>query len=423
MFQAVPGSRTLRRTTGALGAVALLALGAAPAVADDSTPELVLGEIAPVTGLKPGSAFDVPVSFTNTGTEALGKVWLSYSLTQGLSHTELPSNCARYEVGSFDEAPSHSSAVCEFDQTVEPGIVYAPEKSMQFKALGKAYTDELRAVVSVDDPAPTEGVDEGPVPGTGPAVKLVEQPDATPAAPGSGEHDGWDAADVPVNAVNTADFQVSGAELKGKVGETLAFEVKFTNAGPAWVRRESGTGATKVIVKMPAGTTVTKAHGFCDKIAARTYECGTSQAWVDPGDGQTYTFKLRIDKAVAGAEGSVKLAGEPRPFDENTANDTAAIVLDVAGSGGGSTGGGGTANGGGSTGGGGSTATPSSDPTDGGGATSSTGGSTTGGSSTLDGDLASTGSSSTLPLAGAAAAAVAVGTGAVLVVRRRKARA
>ncbi|MDQ0597418.1 LPXTG-motif cell wall-anchored protein [Streptomyces canus] len=422
MFQAVPGSRTLRQTTGALGAVALLALGATPAVADDPTPELVLGEIAPVTGLKPGSAFDVPVSFTNTGTEALGKVWLSYSLTQGLSHTELPSNCARYEVGSFDEAPSYSYAVCEFDQTVEPGIVYAPERSQEFKALGKAYTDELRAVVSADDPAPTEGVDEGPVPGTGPAVKLVEQPDATPAAPGSGEHEGWDAADVPVNAVNTADFQVSGAKLKGKVGETLSFEVKFTNAGPAWVRRESGTGATKVVVKMPAGTTVTKAHGFCDKTAARTYECGTSQAWVDPGDGQTYTFKLRIDKAVAGAEGSVKLAGEPRPFDENTANDTAAILLDVAGSGGGSTSGGGTANGGGSTGGGGSTATPSADPTDGGGSTSATGGSTTGGSSTLDGDLASTGSSSTLPLAGAAAAAVAAGTGAVLVVRRRKAR-
>lgn len=423
MFQAAPGSRTLRRTTGTLGAVALIALGAAPAVAADPQPGLVLGEIAPVQGLKPGGTFDVAASFTNTGTEALGKVWLSYSLTQGLSHMELPSNCLRYEVGSFDEAPSSSAAVCEFDQTVAPGVVYAPEKPPVFDALDEAYIDELRVVVAAYDPAPTDGASE-PVRGTGPALKLVEQPDATPAGTGSAEHEDWDATVVPVNTVNTADFRVTGAELQGEVGETVPFAVKFTNAGPAWVRRESGTPATEVVIKVPAGTTVTKAHGFCDKIATRTYECGTSQAWVDAGGGEIYDFKLRIDKAVTGAKGSVTLAGAPRPFDGNTANDTADILLDIA-DGGGSTGGGGTAGSTGSTGGG-STSSGGSTTT-GGGSTSSTGGSAatgtsgTSGSSTVDGDLASTGSGSALPLVGAAAAAVVAGTGAVVAVRRRRA--
>ncbi|PWI14028.1 hypothetical protein DI272_07575 [Streptomyces sp. Act143] len=138
MLPAAPGTRTLRQATGALGtlgAVALMALGAAPAVAagpaptptPSSTPELVLGEMAPtVDGLRPGGTYDVPVSFTNTGAQALDKVYLEYSVTHGLSHTELPSNCVRFDVGSYDELPDKSYAICEFDQTIEPGVVYAP---------------------------------------------------------------------------------------------------------------------------------------------------------------------------------------------------------------------------------------------------------------------------------------------------------
>ena len=59
------GSRVLRQTAGAVGAVALLALGAAPAGAADPGPGLVLGKIAPIDGVKPGSEFQVPASFTN----------------------------------------------------------------------------------------------------------------------------------------------------------------------------------------------------------------------------------------------------------------------------------------------------------------------------------------------------------------------
>ena len=47
----------------------------------------------------------------------------------------------------------------------------------------------------------------------------------------------------------------------------------------------------------------------------------------------TYSFKLKIDKAVAGAKGSVALNAESRPYDVNKANDKADILLDVEGSG------------------------------------------------------------------------------------------
>lgn len=422
MLLSSSGSRPLRQTAGAVGAIALIALGAAPAVAaDDPAAAVTLGKIAPIDGAKPGSSVDVPVTFANTGTAAADKVWLSYTVTRGLSHTELPSNCLRYEIPSYDEAPSRSEAVCEFDQTVEPGTVYAPEKALTLNVLDHALYDRLRVVVETTEPGVDENASE-PVRGTAPAVELAEQPDATPGTPGA-DHPEWDDAEVQVTADNTADFKVTGDRLKGAVGDTVDLKVNFTNAGPAWVLRDGGTPVTKVRIKMPAGTTVTKGHGYCDKVATGIYECGTSQSWEDEGKGENYTFKLRIDKAVPGAKGSVALAGEPRPFDKNTADDTAAITLDATG-GGGSTGGSGSDGGSDSTGGSGSGSGNGSTHGSTGGGASTGGDSTTGGgsgSTTPDGDLASTGSSATLPIAGASAAAVAAGTAAVVVARRRRA--
>ncbi|MBE8474534.1 hypothetical protein [Streptomyces justiciae] len=425
MRHAAPGTRTLRQATGALGAVALMALGAAPAVAADPapTPHLVLGEMAPrVDGLKPGGTYDVPVSFTNTGTAALDKVYLQYSVTRGLSHTELPSNCIRYDVGSYDELPEKSYAICEFDQPVEPGVVYAPEKALTLNVLDYALHDELRVVVDADGSLP--GDENGvPVPGTGPAVKLVEKPDATPAEPGSGEHEGWDDANVSVNAENTADLQLSAGKLSGKVGDTVSLEVKLTNAGPGWVLGELDNSVTKVRVTIPAGTTVTKAAP-CTKVGAGVYECGTAQRWLKENAVERRTFKLRIDKAVTGAKASAKLTGQARPYDKNPENDSLEIPLDVTGGSSGNGGGSAGTDGGSSssTGGDSGTSTSGGSGSDGGsttsGGSSATG--TSGSSTTANGDLASTGSGAALPLAGAAAAAVAVGAGAVLVVRRRR---
>jgi hypothetical protein len=397
----------LRRAAGVIGAGALFALGAAPgAVADDSGTGLVLGKIAPISGVKPGSTFEAPVTFTNTGAEALEKVWLSYSVTKGLSHTDMPSNCERWDVISYDEMLARSSVICEFDQAVEPGAVYAPEKPLVLKALDRALYDDLFVMVANRSIGSDENA-SGPVRGTGPAVKLVEQP-AGSAATGSGSSSpDWDSASVRVNAVNTADFQVAGAELKGRVGATIDAQVQFTNAGPAWVLGELGSSVTRVLIKVPSGTTVVKGLTSCKKPAAGTYDCGTGQSWLDEGQVQTYPFRLKINKAVPGAMGSVALSAVSRPYDVNKANDKADILLDVQGSG--STGGSSSTGGSGSTGGRGTT---------GGSGTTGSSGST----SSTSGNLADTGSGSALPLAGAAAAAVAAGAGTLLLVRRRAAR-
>ncbi|MFD5516570.1 hypothetical protein [Streptomyces sp. NPDC127066] len=403
----------------AIGVVCLIPLAAAPASADGSPTGLALAPLASIDGVKPGGGFQLPGTFANKGATDLDKVYLSYTVTRGLAPRELPSNCTRYEITDYDENPSHSTAVCEFDQTVKAGSVYAPEKTLKLDVLDHALYEALHMAVATYDSGGEDGTEET-VRGTGPAVKLTELPSTTPVRAGDVDHPDRDWASVPVTADNTADLQATGARLKGRVGDTVALDIGFTDAGPAWVRSDLGNPVAKILVKMPAGTTVTKASGACSKVAAGSYTCGSTNYWITEKGAVTCSFRLRIDKAVAGTEGSVTLGGEERPYDRNKKNDSAAILLDVAGAGG-STGGSGST-GGGSTGGSDSTSTTGGSGTASTGGSGSTGGSATTGSSATGGDLASTGSGSALPLAGAGAAALAAGAGAVLAVRRRAAR-
>ncbi|MFD8689827.1 hypothetical protein [Streptomyces sp. NPDC059651] len=432
MAHASPRRRALRRTASAVGVVALIALGATPAGAADPDTGLVMGKIGPIDGVKPGSELDLPGSFTNAGTAALDKVWMAWSISFGLGYSHpTPSNCSTYSDGGADEAPQSNFLICEFDQTVNPGVVYAPE-GLKLMIDDSALNDELFARVSK---SPIEMPEGGGIPGTGPAIKLVERPDGTPAAPGSTEPA---TAQTKVTAKSTADFQVTGAHLKGKVGDTVPLKVKYANAGPGWVAGEPYESVTNVHIKMPAGTTVTGTHS-CREEGQGAYVCGTDSSFTRPNTEHTYTFNLKINKAVPGAKGSVALENKPRPFDPVKSNDTADILLDVEGAG--TTGGSGSTSGSGGSGtsgsgstsgsgGSGSAASGSSGSTSGsastsGSGTAASGGSSatgTSGSSATGGDLAETGSGSTLPLAGAAAGAVLLGAGGVLLARRRAAQ-
>ncbi|KUL67778.1 MULTISPECIES: hypothetical protein [unclassified Streptomyces] len=387
-----------RRASGAvvaaLGAAGLIVLSVAPAaLGDEAVPDLVLGGVEPVHGLRPGSTFDVPATVTNKGTVTAGKAWVSYSVTRGLDLVDVPSNCRVQHVRSYDEMPEYWTATCAYDQPVEPGAVLTPEKPLRVKALDRAYNDRLRLRVGYGDAPSDDENGEPSVPGTAPAVKLVEGP-----AGGAGS-----AAYVyvPVTTVNTADYQVTGAALSGRVGDTVTMKVGFANAGPAWLLEEGGVPGVHVLIKLPAGTSVVKRDYYChDK--GGTYNCPAHLGMNMREDARMeYTFKLRIDKRIAGAKGSIALSPENRSFDPDKANDKADITLDVTGGGSaGSTGG----SSGGSTGG------------------SAGGSSSTGGAgATNGGELADTGSS-TLPTTGVAAAAVAAGAGVLLVARRGRGR-
>uniref|UniRef100_A0AAU3HPA1 Gram-positive cocci surface proteins LPxTG domain-containing protein n=1 Tax=Streptomyces sp. NBC_01393 TaxID=2903851 RepID=A0AAU3HPA1_9ACTN len=407
--------RASRAAVAAFGAAGLIALVTAPAAfADVTAPGLVIGGVEPIKGVKPGSTFDLPVTVANKDTEAAEKVWVSYSVTRGLDFVDVPSNCRVQHIRSYDEMPENWTATCAFEQAVEPGVVYTPEKPLRVKALDRAYHDRLRVRVGLGG-APMEDENGDPsVAGTAPAVKLVEQP--------AGGEGSAERVEVSVTSVNTADYQVTGAALRGRVGDTVTMKVKFANAGPAWVLEgEEGERGVQVMITLPAGTSVVKRDYYCHAEGG-TYRCPAHVGLHMAEDAQmVYTFKLKIDKRVAGAKGSIALTTGPRPFDLNKANDKADITLDVTG--GGSTGStGGSTNGSSGSAGGssssGSTGSSTSGSGGSGGGSSSTGGD---GTTSNGGNLAETGSS-TLPVMGTAAAAVATGAGTLLIVRRRRAR-
>ncbi|MFJ9542677.1 hypothetical protein ACIRPX_36255 [Streptomyces sp. NPDC101225] len=383
-----------RAAVAALGAAGLIALATAPAAfAEETAPELVVGGVEPIDGVKPGDVFDVPATVANKGASAVEKVWVSYSVTRGLDFAEVPSNCQVQHVRPYDEMPERRTAVCAFDQAVEPGVVYTPDRPLRVTALDRSLNEELRLRVGDVDP----GADDNgtpPVAGTAPAMRLVE---AQSGGEGSAR-----VVDVPVTSVNTADYQVTGAALKGSVGDTVTMKVTFTNAGPAWVMPRKGDRVVSVRVTPPAGTSVVKRAPFC-RARGKAYVCGMRS--LNEGSQETYTFELKIDKRVADAKGSVALSTEPRPFDPDKTNDQADITLDVIG-------GGPTGSAGSSTGGSGGSAGSGS------GGTSSTGDD---GTTTHGGTLADTGSP-TLPVATTAAAAVATGAGMLVVTRRRRAQ-
>ncbi|AWL86018.1 peptidase [Streptomyces griseus] len=413
-------SRTLRGGTAAVAAAALVALGAVPALAADPEPDLGVGTIAPVKGLQPGSSFSAPLTFLNKGTAEVPGVWVTYAVSPGLKADETYKNCTYYTIGSYDEMPASNVASCKIEQPLKPGVVYGTAKPVSLKALDSAFRDDLRATVGVDEPSPGDGGATDPVPGTGDPLTLVEKGPATDA---DRKNHPEAYAETDVTAANTADFALTGDEQKGEVGKKVTATVKFANKGPARVQGTLGESVTTVDIRIPTGTSVVKPHGFCDAVTKTHYRCGTSQSWVDVNGGESYPFVLRIDKAVGRTTGDVSFTGQERPFDRNAENDTAQIVIDTgkdegtAGSSGSS----------GSTGGtGGSSDTGGSGST---GSTGSTGGSGGSGDTTGDatpqtgdgGNLAATGSDSTLPLAGMAAATVAAGAGIVWAVRRRSA--
>ncbi|MFF5724578.1 peptidase [[Kitasatospora] papulosa] len=414
--------RPSRTAAGVLAAAALTGLASLPAVAVAAEPDLGIGPLAPVTGAQPGSGVDMPFSVLNKGAEEVGKVWVTYSVTRGIDTAETYSNCLYSKQPAADEEPERQVAECAIEQPLEPGVVYAPERPLGLRARADALRDKASMSIEASEQGPSDGA-----PGTGAPLELIEKGPAT-----AGDRASHDEAYVSteVASQNTADFALTGAELKGEVGDKVTATVKFVNEGPAWVYRDLGQSVATVDVRIPPGTTVVKAHDFCSPVTPTHYSCGTSQSWVYEKRGETYPFVLRIDKAVEGATGKISFAGEARPFDGNAANDTAAIVIDAGGTTGGSSSGGSAAEGssaggsastGGAAASGGSTSGGSDTASGGSASSSATGGSTGGsGTRTTAGGLAATGSDAALPVLGAAAALLA-GGGIFYAVRRRTA--
>ncbi|MEU3184780.1 hypothetical protein ABZ707_11325 [Streptomyces sp. NPDC006923] len=420
-------ARSLRLAAGAAtvaGLVCVTAAAPAVAVTGQAEPgaELVFGQSAPIGGVRPGDTATVSFSVKNKGAGPASRVALFLDGSQGLSFSQKYSNCVYEETPAQDEGPAQVNAVCDIEQTLEPGVVYVPEKPLGVTLLDRALYERLSLTIQPDAATFPDGTQHGG--GADPVLRLV--PQEPPADPGATY--GYERLDVGITARNTADFALSGANVTGKAGDTVSAEVAFANKGPAWVANDVGSPIGVFDVGIPAGTTVTTAPEFCSPAGpgggapkkaadASVYRCTTPYNYADEDSRRSYPFRLRIDKVVANATGKVAFVkGEHRwgtlPFDTNPANNTAAVVVNASGEGPGT--GGGTESPGGGTQGGGTQGSGTQ-----GGSTQSPG---TGHPGTQDDALADTGSDSALLIGGTAAAGLLVAGGFLLVSQRRPGR-
>lgn len=396
-------ARTSRRlTAGAVvAAVAGLSLtaahGATAAAAEQAAPgaELVFEQGEPIDGVRPGDSVDVPFAVKNKGDAPATRVVLYLSGSQGLAYDKKYSNCVYEDAPAQDEGPAQVNAVCDIEQTLEPGVVYEPAEPIGLNVLDRALYERLGVNILAGVDTFPEGTQHGG--GADPVLKLVER--TAPEAPGT-VHGGELATGI--TAENTADFALTGSKVKGAAGRTVDAEVTFANKGPAWARNDVYGPIGVFDVGIPEGTTVTKVPEFCEPAGAATYRCTTPYNYADEDSERAYVFGLRIDKVVANATGAVAFVkGDHHwgtlPFDKNRANNKAEIIVNAPD--------GGSATGGTSGGAAGGTS----------GGSGSSGGTGTG---TQLGELAETGSGSTL-LAGAVAATLLTAGGAAVAVRRR----
>ncbi|MFF8832466.1 hypothetical protein [Streptomyces sp. NPDC015131] len=288
--------------------------GSETAVTIGSGPDLVLTGPAPVEGARPGSTVPVPFTVVNRGNEAAQGVRVTLYATRGLDLGTVAPQCTAAPAGEGPVAPV-TKVDCAFPDVVAPGGSFA-------------LPAPLRATVARY--ALNERVDITVEPGDG----------ATDLAP---ETNGAVAA---VAAVNTADFAVRGTRVSGAAGETVTATLTFRNRGPAWIANlGSGDPVGLVDFVVPQGATVTGVPENCSgrTLSGGWYENGPAGApryvcnlpiWVAEKQTVTFPFQLRIDTAGPRATGAITLkppyGAGPLPFDPNTANNQANLVLTPA---------------------------------------------------------------------------------------------
>jgi LPXTG-motif cell wall-anchored protein len=387
-------------------------------------PKLVTGGGTQPRNIKPGDT--IPESFTvgNTGTVPAQETLVRFISTPGLSIGQY-ANCAAVPLSVPTTPPGSAYTMmanetdCTFDTPIQPGRDYTVSSPIGVEVGASALDENLLWTVS-----PLTG--SAPPQGSGPVLSLVDS-GAVPA----GERTGGGFS-FPVT--NTGDMEALPSSAQGSVGGTATLLAQIRNNGPATVYEWDSDDHPSVMVTIPAGTTAVKIPAGCSPFNIKTgdllppangapvYMCDHEFAFPVGGTfSVSFGLKIAAD-APAVTTGTITATDTyngGHDWDTDSGNNTAVYTLDVKG---GTTGSGG-AGGGSTSGGSGSGSTGGTGGSTGGttGTTGATGTTATG--STGGGALASTGSSSNLPLiSGVGGAAILAGGAALFLVRRRRGR-
>ncbi|WP_225848705.1 hypothetical protein [Streptomyces sp. HPF1205] len=420
---------------------------ASTAVTVESGPAVYVVGVPARTKAKPGQDVPLPFDLVNAGDQAGDGAIVSLWISPGLDIDGRSSSCL-YSSGGV---PSHVQHVVCFLDAVSPGTTVSYAHALTFTAKPSSLIEDVEMSVGADTSAAHAAAlrDFDGVPGTGPALK----PDGSTAGiPSAGLRLG---ADPKIDVDNTAEMSVTTpSPLKGANGATLDVDLAVTNHGPAdYMDSWDEFPAAYVELVPPPGTTISSFVDVGCFILAKDDKtvigngkprtgdrvvCKTSYVFF-AGRTEHFSFTLHVDKVIPGATGKAYFRtdspeGRPMPWDKNTANNSAAFVLNPAkgggtsggssGSGGSGTTGGttaGTASGGSGTSAGGTAGGSATAGTTTGATTGSASGSSGGTSGTSpDGSLAATGSGTAPLITALAGTACAAGAAVLLLARSRR---
>ncbi|MEV0720954.1 hypothetical protein, partial [Asanoa sp. NPDC050611] len=302
----------------------------------------------------PGGIAKANAPVSNVGKSTVERTVLTLSPDYRTLYAGDFSNCVSYEYGNV---------VCEFDQPLEPGrnyrlsadIPYAIDKTARTGAVFTSYTDWwVEGDWKIVEESWTGDAGE-PHRGTGEPLRLEEVASARRGLPQTDvtPYDTSYAVKITVGGDNQVDMAAVGATASGAAGATVGVTVGVKNVGTAALEITDGPrDKPDVRITIPEGATAVEAAWDCAPYTDGDAWPADDDAWGKPGAREygcvvwdlypdytyEFTFKLKIDRVVENAVGTItgKVAGDP-----NTANDSAEIVLNGTGAGGGNGGSGG----------------------------------------------------------------------------------
>jgi hypothetical protein len=377
----------------------------------------------------PGGSAPLPLEVANAGSQTVPRTYLWIWGFDGDNRAELLGNYSNCWYQTRDPKNVKSpriGATCLLDTPLVADSarhVLSPPLKVR---MGK-YEEFSRLQFLV---APTLSEKPSGVRGTSGVLKLApkKQPKAAQAAPPPREIDGGDNSHVVAFVTGqVVDLAAAGDTVKTRVGERFTAVVGVTNKGKAVFRGQNGVA---VLVEIPRGLKVLKVNKRC-KLAPSTwhwenykepsfgddpeddapvptgvvYRCRVAGELM-PGIKPALGFTLMATRTLDKARGVVfHPDGRSSAERNNLAFLTVTATAAASGSAGGSTG----------------TSGGSSGTT--GGTTGGTSGGTSGMSTGGSGDLADTGSDSTVPVALTSIGAVGLGLIVFVVARRLRRRA
>ncbi|MEH0443649.1 MULTISPECIES: hypothetical protein [unclassified Streptomyces] len=280
------------------------------------------GQEKDVRGLAPGKSANVTARLANHSRfPASQGVALQVDVSEGLTLTALHSNC-------FYAGPAPASAWCMFPTKAAAGAAYAADAPLVYTVTGpRTLTGEVTYAWSSAPSRPAGHT----VRGVGPPLGLVRT-----SARDIGDSEGK----VAVSTTVQVDYRPVTATVRGRVGDTVHVRLGLEDLGPGRMTGDEEPGRFEVVP--PEGTTVTSVpYRFeedggkwaCERPekpgGAFVCDIGRDQFFEVRHEGGTTAidFHIRIDRQVAGAQGTVRTVNA---YDRTPANDVAVIPLDAS---------------------------------------------------------------------------------------------